>query len=329
MGVTDSPRMDARPLELHTEQQVSLEQLLRKAGNLTISENEVATLAGRLARLDRRMTDDQREELARVAGKPLSKIINWLLMAVDPDVLDRARGLGREAMRDVIADAVEPLASNPELRQRILDIRRQHTTYDEVNPDVLLSAEAVTDTDAARRIVDSWHAYLEANRDEITALQLRQEGRRRGVYAQLEDLATRLARPPHSWTPAKLWRAYEKLGKATPGSGSTNGQLVDLITLIRYELGLDQELKPYRNHVEERFAAWLAHQEQAGVTFTADQRWWLERVRDVVATGAGITPKDLDVVPFTEHGGTDGFLRAFGDERAGAILDELDQELTA
>jgi type I restriction enzyme R subunit len=37
---------------------------------------------------------------------------------------------------------------------------------------------------------------------------------------------------------------------------------------------------------------------------------------------------DLDRVPFTARGGTDGFLRAFGDDRAVAILDQLDQELT-
>ena len=38
---------------------------------------------------------------------------------------------------------------------------------------------------------------------------------------------------------------------------------------------------------------------------------------------------DLDHVPFSSRGGTDGFLAAFGDDRAVTILDELDQDLTA
>ncbi len=80
--------------------------------------------------------------------------------------------------------------------------------------------------------------------------------------------------------------------------------------------------------MHERYAGWLAQQEQAGVTFTDSERWWLDRMVEVIASSAGINADDLDEAPFTERGGIDGALRDLGD-RAGDLIDELNAELTA
>ena len=69
VGVTDSPRVDATPLVLHSEKQISLEALLTKAGNLTISPDEASTMAGRLARLNHQITAEERGELEGLAGR--------------------------------------------------------------------------------------------------------------------------------------------------------------------------------------------------------------------------------------------------------------------
>jgi type I restriction enzyme R subunit len=65
-----------------------------------------------------------------------------------------------------------------------------------------------------------------------------------------------------------------------------------------------------------------------GTEFSPVERWWLDRMVDVIASSAGITADDLDRAPFTEKGGVDGALRDLGD-RAGDLLDELNTELTA
>ena len=49
---------------------------------------------------------------------------------------------------------------------------------------------------------------------------------------------------------------------------------------------------------------------------------------EVIAASAGITADDLDEAPFVERGGVDGALRDLGD-RAAAVIDELNAELTA
>jgi len=80
--------------------------------------------------------------------------------------------------------------------------------------------------------------------------------------------------------------------------------------------------------VRERYAGWLATQQQAGATFTDAQRWWLDRMAEVIAASAGLSDDDLDAAPFTERGGIDGILRDLG-PGAAQIITELNEELTA
>ena len=70
---------------LHSEKQISLEALLNKAGNLTISPDEASTLAGRLARLNNQITPDERAELESLAGRPLHEVIASVSSCADPD----------------------------------------------------------------------------------------------------------------------------------------------------------------------------------------------------------------------------------------------------
>ena len=164
------------------------------------------------------------------------------------------------------------------------------------------------DTSRANSIVESWRAYLEEHRSEITAIQLLEEAKDRRVsFHDLQELADRIGRPPYNWTPDIIWDAYVALDTPhRPSKRQSQHTLTDLVSLLRYTVGADDELVPYADRVAERYAAWLAQQEQAGVTFTETERWWLDRMVEVIASSAGIAPDDLDEAPFTERGGTDG-----------------------
>jgi type I restriction enzyme, R subunit len=332
VGVTDSPRVDATPLVEHTEKQISLEALLNKAGNLTIRPDEASTLAGRLARLSKQITAEERAELESLAGRPLHEVISSVSSCADPDALQQAQASGgRSAVHDMVVQAVRPLAENAELRRRLLEIRRAHDVYwDEVNRDRLLEAAAQDPRLRAEEVRTSWQAYLEAHREEITAIDVAYRSGLPGrvAYARLKELAARIARPPHEWTPEELWQAYEQLDLAVGEPGAKHGP-IDLIGLIRFELGQAEVPKPHRSVVEERYAAWLVKQLQAGVTFTADQQWWLDHIRDVVITTAAIDHTELENAPFTGQGGLDGFLTTFGDADAVALLADLNRDLTA
>ncbi len=329
VGVTEHDFVDP---PLNRVKTVTLKKLLDKAATLTLTEDETATLASRLAKLELELTDAERTELDAVAHRPVRDIVRGLVDAVDPDVqariLDGAADPDK-ARRELIERAIEPIAGNPELRTRLLELRATHDrVIDEVNVDTLIDAHGVVDTSRAKSVVESWAQYLTDHRDEITAIQLVAEARERRVaFADVAELAERIKRPPHNWTPDVIWSAYEVL-YAGRVRHSDHHTLTDLVSLLRFTLGVDGELVPYAARVQERYAAWLAQQAQSGTVFSASQRWWLDRIVEVIGASAGITVDDLDRAPFTERGGVDGALRDLGD-RTESLLDQLNTELTA
>ncbi|MGL4745966.1 MAG: DEAD/DEAH box helicase family protein [Dermatophilaceae bacterium] len=330
VGVTEHDFVDP-PLNRVTG--VSMTHLLRKAAALDLTEGETATLASRLGKLELDLTPAERAELDAVAGMPVGDIVRGLVAAVDPDA--QAAALAGAADPDaalvaLLDRAVQPIAANPALRERIIELRAMHDrVIDEVTRDVLLDAHGVVDTARARSMVESWRSYLEQHRDEITAIQLVQEsGERRVAFADVQQLADRIQRPPHHWTTELLWGAYEAVD-AGRVRRSEQHTLTDLVSLLRYTTGVDDELVPYADRVRERYAGWLAQQSQGGVEFSALERWWLDRMVEVIATSAGIAPDDLDDAPFTERGGVDGALRDLGPTRAPELLRSLNHELTA
>lgn len=334
VGVTDSPLVDSRPLQPASQRQVSLQKLLERAANQGITPDEAAALGSRLAALDCQVTPAERQELTELAdGVTLLGLASRLEHATDEETQEAAlQSGGPQAQRALVLDAVRPLAERPELRQRILEVRRKYDMpYDEYTIDQLISVEArLMEQGGSRNVVEDWHRYVEDHRGEIMPFLLAFEDPGRDpadVRRKLQRLADEIAAPPYRWTPDIIWHAYQELGEAK-GNGSTKA-VTELINLARYAFGMDNELRTFGSRVEERLRNWLAQQEQAGARFTPDQVWWLERIAYAVANRLAVTEEDLDGVPFTERGGVDGFVRAFGDDRAEQLLDELNRNLPA
>ncbi|MFC7648761.1 DEAD/DEAH box helicase family protein [Streptosporangium lutulentum] len=324
VGVTDSPLCDARPLERAPS--LSLKDLLAKAANLSINENETASLASRLARLDFDINDDDRSEIARVSGgTTLRDIVRGLVDAVDTDKLIEARDAGGEERFSDDCTRPSPHCRQPRVARRLRDIRRQYdTVIDEISVDKLISAEGA---DRAQEAVQSFRQFVQENQDEVIVQQLRHGSGPRLTYAQLQDLTDRVKRLPNVYNVDFLWRSYEELGEA-PSLGEGEAAVTDLVSLLRRELGVDREVRPFRSIIEERYATWRVSQERAGVAFTSEQRWYLDNIVGVIATSVEVTVKDLHGMPFDQRGGAYGFADAFGD-RAETILEELNKELTA
>ncbi len=222
VGVTEHPFVDAAPIERNKS--LSLKQLLERAATLTITADETATLASRLSRLERELTPKEDKELATLAGAPLTAITKGLLTITDPDVIaqieqnapikaDGTPDIGT-AVRQHLNTVVEPLAGNAALRNRLLEIRASHDRIiDEVSVDVLIDATGVVDYDKCKEVVTSWKGFLEEHRNEITLIDvLYQQDKNAAItFAELRELADRIAAPPRSWTIDLIWNAYQAL----------------------------------------------------------------------------------------------------------------------
>ena len=338
VGVTEHDFVDAAPLE--RTKTVPLKTLLEKAATFSITADETASLASRLARLSRELTPTENAELTALAGTPLQEITQELVKIADPDTLTwviENAPLGadgkkdtKKAMSDFIEQIITPIASNPQLRQRILEIRLSHDlVFDEGSKDELLDARGVVDTSKAKSLVESWIKYIEDNKNEITAIQmLYSKPKNVGItYKEIKELAERIRRPHPTWTVDVLWNAYLAL-EPTKVRKSAVHTTTDLVSLVRFTLGQMSELVPYAQLVEERYAGWLLQQENMGVKFTDNQKWWLDRIKDAISQSAYFDVKDLEMSPFTERGGTDGVLAELGNSVTD-LIESMNMELAS
>jgi type I restriction enzyme R subunit len=341
VGVTEAEFNDTQPLE--RKKRDSLKKLLDQVAAGVRDADVVSSIAGRLARLDRVISQDDRTELADAAdGLDLTDIVRLLTNAGDIDVAwERAAAAngGNDPSDDQLAGAraalIEKasrvLAERPALREKLIEVRRSYTqVLDETSKDAVIDARFSQDaTDRARQTVESWRAFVAEHKDDIDALQIlysRPYGKRLTLKA-IKELAATIGRPPYNWTPERLWAAYEAL-EAQRVQGSAGTVLTNLVSLVRHALQPGGELVAYPLTVEQRFQNWLAQQAQAGTTFTNDQLTWLVRIKDHLATSLTIAPDDFELEPFVSHG---GYGRANGtfNGSLGSLLDELTQELVA
>ena len=338
VGVTEASLGDTYTLD--RRRTVPFDKLLERV-SLGDRDPEVLTsLASRLARLNRRLSPADRASIESAANDvPLRDLIAGLANADDPDAAlnaaQAATGLDdppepavAEAHRQLLEDAARPFAANPDLRQKLVDVHRAYEqTIDTVSVDTVLEA-GFTDADADET-VKSFREYVEANQDEITALQLlyARPYAQRLRHADIRALADALRSPPRSWTTERLWEAYRRLDRSKV-RGSGQRQLADIVSVVRYAIGDADELAPFAVGVRARYDAWLASQQAAGRAFTDEQLRWLADIRDHIAGSVSIDIGDFAYAPFTQNGGLARAYSLFGDELR-ALLEELNLELAA
>ncbi|MFK0148812.1 DEAD/DEAH box helicase family protein [Streptomyces griseus] len=339
VGVTEHPKTDARPLVRDDAQPVpSLERLLRACGTGgPLHPDDIATLAGRLSRLGRRLDERGRaviEEYLEV-DQTYEGLVRSLIRAADAEQPTLVRAESSAPDEDAeIADAVGLLAASEELRAALLKAAQDSwLLIDHLSQDQLLEARGLRDEEEARRVVDDWRAYMADHADDMLPLRIAFQERRppREVVRELKVLIDKVRATRREWTEARLWKAYVDLEIAR-GAARRNAGLVEFLSVMRYELGLDgKEFRPYRSTVEGRLEAWLARQETAGVAFDKRQHAWLRQVVNVVAANATLTVASLDEGRRAEAGGYGDFVDAFKDGRwkPGELVDELDRELGA
>jgi type I restriction enzyme R subunit len=339
VGLTEQELMDPQTLE--RKPLASFKQLLESVA-LGVSDGEtLSSLAGRLIRLEKRLDRGQLAEIRdHTGGATLTDIARGLLEAVDADkILERSSAVSipeEQAAHDLAEQACRPLAANPNLRARLAEWQtRSEQVLDEVSADRVLSAGFDTEaTEAARRTVESFRAFLAEHRDEITALQIiysipRGGGSRPALtFDELKDLAEHLRldlrQPDPLYMTEALWNAYRQLERGRV-RGSGPRVLADLVSLVRH-VALDEDIEPYPALVQRRYNEWLKAQEASGRAFTPEQRWWLDQVAAHIGINLEMTLEDFTAGAFFQRGGQVAALRAFGGGLM-QVVDELNESL--
>lgn len=349
VGVCEDEKTATKPLD--RKPTVPLDKLLAHVAAGMVNDDVVSTLASRLARLDRALDPLQQTAIQKVAGgKSLAELSADLLTSIDPDAnaqlaLERFQLAedaepSEEQIKEVeqarMATALRPF-HQPKLREAILAAKQSlEQVIDEQTPDALLRAGFDAQAmEKAQSMVQDFRQFIDDNKDEVEALKvLYSVPYRAGLkFRHVKELAAKLNQPPFYVDPnrpeslTRLWGAYE-IVEPERVRGKGGKQLVDVIALVRHAIDPNRPLAPVGMTVEERYQEWLAERHSQGVTFTTDQRRWLDAIKDHIASSLEIEQEDLEEVPFNAIGGLGRAYELFG-EQLGDILAELNLRLAA
>ena len=345
IGIDPNEMNETKPLE--RKKNVSLEKLMELVAFGNHEADVLSSIASRLARLDRQLTQEDKEEIKKISGdQTISAIAYKLVSALDPDEQLKAaqKATGKEepppeeiskAAKALLTQAAQPIATNSKLRQRLVDLKKSfEQIIDNVSKDQVLVAGVSKDgRERAANLVRSFEKFIEENKDEITGLQVlySRPYKQRITHEQLKELARAIERPKQPgivpMPPERIWQAYEVLDKSKV-RGSATKLMTDLVSLVRYAVHQDGELRPFKDVAFARFEKWLADQEKRGRKFTDEQRQWLTAIRDHIAASVSIEADDFELSPFSQWGGLGKAYRIFGADLQ-PMIEQLNEVLAA
>jgi type I restriction enzyme R subunit len=345
IGVEKSQKTDSRPLEKNPG--MSLKNVLQNVAMGNTTEDILTTLANRLIRLDRQINEREKKEFVHhTGGKNISQVVKQLLHVYDPDIIenlkisiynekrgdapDEINAAFNERHATLVSEAVA-VFDNPEFREYIVDVRKKYDqVIDHINIDEITNIGWVKDQQVAAELtISNFTAWIEAHKDEITALQIfyNQPYRRRELtYAMIKDLCEKIKLEQPLLAPIQVWKACEQLRLA---EGSVKNELTALVSIIRNISGIDEKLTVYDKIVDKNFQQWILKQ-NAGQhnRFTEEQMQWLRMIKDFIVNSFHVEKDDFELDPFNKQGGLGKFYQLFREDYE-KILDELNDALVA
>ncbi|MEJ5261371.1 MAG: DEAD/DEAH box helicase family protein [Ignavibacterium sp.] len=340
---------------------------LMKMVILQPDEDNCTSLASRLIRLDKQISDTDREKFKELSGgKDLTEVALNLSNAFDPNEIDKkAKQIFNlpddtepteeqinETIKQSSNEAIKPF-DNPNLRDFVETVRKKiYQIIDEANIDRVIRSEFdTTAKENSEEIINNFRKFIDDNKDEIIALRIfynlktkrhsdpdlsRKESSSRHSerseesltlnYNGIKELRDALMSPPYSLTVEQIWRAYEKTEPKRVKHRTTVGMLTDIISLIRFELKLDETLEPYSEIINRRFKEWVFKRNAGPKQFTEEQMEWLRMIKDHIISSVRIEKDDFELSPFVDEGGLGKMYQLFGPDYD-KLLEEINDEL--
>ena len=271
----------------------------------------LSSLASRLARLEQRLADDgPRRSLQAAGGETLKQIAaaSWR-RSTPTSRLEAARGKppaptsrrqnqvarGRDqAVREAAAARSPPTRSCA--TQLIDDQAALRADDRRVSQDELISRARPAASEQARSMVQSFEQFIARaqGRDHRAPVPLQPPVPPAAALRRHQGAGRRHQAPAALLDAGALWQAYETLdqskvrGVGHSASSPTSSRWSASRCTRRRAGALS------RSEVEHALRGWLAQQANRGRRFTAEQRQWLELIRDHVAASLAIETDDFD-----------------------------------
>jgi type I restriction enzyme, R subunit len=330
VGVCESEELNETK-QLDQKPNVSFSKLLKALRYGKPQKENLSSMASRLSRLQKKLTEKQLEEINKMSdGKKLSDFSSAFVEAIDEDgIFEQAQkefGDGsqykeyapkkkelEEVAHKRMIEALKTFVGNAKLMERLPEIKSEvEQIIDDVSIDIVEEAGySPIAKEKAKATVKSFQQFITDNKEELTAIQIfYNKGKLH--WDDLKTMADKIMSSPYNLTTSKLWQAYHQLDDGKVHGRSKKERISDFISLLKFEIQKAEVLEPHSDSVDKRFSEWLSKKIASGVNFTQEQLNWLEKIKNHVADSIEITSDDFEYTPFDQLGGLGKAAQVFG-----------------
>ena len=203
---------------------------------------------------------------------------------------------------------------------------------DDINIDTIeFSGWSETREENVDATIKAFREFIEENKTKIEALSIiynQQYKNRHITKKMIKELYEIMCQPPHNFTVKKMWNCYY-IKDSSKVRKTEVSQLIDIISIIKYELGQIDTLDSFATRVKLNYKNWVFKRNSSqGYIFNEEQNAWLQMIRDHIISSLSIEQDDFDYAPFDTLGGLGKYYKLFKNDYLN-ILNEMNVALVA
>ena len=289
VGVTESHKTTTSPGG-ETVETITLKRLLELLTHGNVNDDYLIMIASKLARINKKCSDKQREEFQRLAHSGMQEISAAIFNAFEKNTLPPYESIDNPNLER--KGLVAPLTHHPEARQYLLILAAGFVETLIPGEDNLISKGF--SQEEAKEVTSAFENYCNKHQDEIEALRMiyNNDGEPLTYYS-LKDLENKLKLANNKFQTSRLWNCYTIVNPNSVKKHSTKEEkeaLTNIIQLVRFANHQIETLESLYPSAQQRFNLWYG---QVQRTVTESQIDIIRKIVDYIASNGACTIKDI------------------------------------
>ena len=290
VGVTESHKTTTSPGGDEPERTITLRRLLELLTHGNLDDEYLRLIASRLARINSKCTEKQREEFLRLAHSGMQEISAAIFEAFENDALPPYEDINDPNAER--AALVAPLTHHPDAREYLLILAAGFVETLMPGEDQLIFKGF--SQEEARDVTSAFEKYCEDHQDEIEALRMIYNNNGEPLtYAVLKDLENRLKLENSKFQTSRLWNCYAIVNPQSVKAHTTKEAkeaLTNIIQLVRFASRQIETLESLYPSAQQRFNLWYG---QVQRILTEQQIAIIRQIVDYISSNGACTIKDI------------------------------------
>lgn len=290
VGVTEHDKETTSPGDGKSEPTITLKRLLELLTHGNVNDDYLRLIAAKLARINNKSTEAQREEFRAKAYSGMHEISASIFEAFERGALPPYESIADANLERKAL--VAPLTHHPEARQYLLILAAGFVETLMPGEDQLISKGF--SQEEARELTSAFERYCDAHQDEIEALRMiyNNDGEPLTYYV-LKDLENKLKLANNKFRSSRIWNSYSVVNPQSVKKLTTKEEkeaLTNIIQLVRFANHQIERLESLYPLAQQRFNLWYGQMQRS---VTESQIAIIRQIVDYIASNGACTIKDI------------------------------------